>query len=301
MKLRKSYTAAVAALLVTLQVADLGWMIATDLNLQDIVPVALFTTFAIYLLTLSVVSIGYTDVYVHWRFTVHMAALSTTSLAFLLIITILPYENAPKVPQRTIQYTSLTLLFVIFWLSMHTERGPKLHYPSSLIYSEKILSGTTTHVENNVNGITHASPWDALFFSYMMPVVMLGYAAERLGIGDLPILRADMRATTIFARMRTVMRAHRLTKLWLWKVKPGSGVQLAYQLIRANIRVLLIQVSLILVSAMVSYLPPFFLRSLVEYLEVDPGRLDSRWGWVYAGGLFASNATVYLGKFFIYF
>jgi hypothetical protein len=50
------------------------------------------------------------------------------------------------------------------------------------------------------------------------------------------------------------------------------------------------------VSATLFYSPAFFLRRLVEYLEIDPGREEKAWGWVYVIGLFASTATLFLSR-----
>lgn len=53
--------------------------------------------------------------------------------------------------------------------------------------------------EINQTCILGASVWDTLLFSYTTKVVMLGNTAETLNIGDLPIVPADMRATSNYA------------------------------------------------------------------------------------------------------
>lgn len=124
---------------------------------------------------------------------------------------------------------------------------------------------------------------------------MLGYKSTSLEIGDLPIVPADMRATTIYATMRAAMGRWKL-KIGSWSPKPGSGWNLGYRLIRVNIGVLIAVILLSWISAVLFYTPAYFLRKVVSYVESDPMREDRGWGWVYCAGLFFSNAICQLGK-----
>jgi hypothetical protein len=122
---------------------------------------------------------------------------------------------------------------------------------------------------------------------------MLGYTTESLEIGDLPIVSFDMRATYIFRRMQNAMRNVEPVIL-SWKPKPGSGFQLGIRLFKLNLRLLLLQMFLVAVSAPFYYVPIFFLKSLVAHLEVDPQRLQRGWGVVLALGLFVSGVLLSL-------
>ena len=122
---------------------------------------------------------------------------------------------------------------------------------------------------------------------------MLGNTAESLDIGDLPIVPGDMRATALFAAMRTTLRTVRL-RVGTWRPQPGAGWELIYRLLRLNARAFALQMALASSGALVYYAPPFFLRELVAYLESDPERGRRAWGWFYAICLFASTAGVHL-------
>ena len=123
---------------------------------------------------------------------------------------------------------------------------------------------------------------------------MLGYTAQSLEIGDLPIASFDMRATHLFQRMRDAMRDIKPIILG-WKPKPGSGWQVAIRLFKLNAFVILLQMWLAAFAAVLSYAPAFFLKSLVAYLESDPLRLHRGWGVVFALGLFVSGTILSFG------
>lgn len=137
-----------------------------------------------------------------------------------------------------------------------------------------------------------ASVWDILLFSHTTKVVMLGYTATSVEIGDLPIVPANMRATAIFSRMKDATK--RIKLRGRWRPKFGSGWDLAHRLMRVNSTAFTVQVVLATVTAFLWYTPPVFLKLLVGYLEVDPNREAPGWGWVYCAGLFVSNATMFL-------
>ena len=133
-----------------------------------------------------------------------------------------------------------------------------------------------------------------MLFSYTTRVVMLGYSAESLEIGDLPIVPGDMRSTTIFSVMKAASERFKLRGRW--RPKPGSGWELFYRLMRVNATTFTTQLCLVTVSAVLFYAPAFFLQKLVHYLETDTHRKNPEWGWVYCAGLFFSNAITYLSK-----
>jgi hypothetical protein len=128
---------------------------------------------------------------------------------------------------------------------------------------------------------------------------MLGYSAESLEIGDLPIVSFDMRATHLFRMMRNAMKNIKPTILG-WKPKPGSGWQVGIRLVKLNAFVLFLQIILAALAAVLFYVPAFFLRRLVAYLEEDPERLHRAWGFVYASGLFIGGVVQTLGGYLFF-
>ena len=123
---------------------------------------------------------------------------------------------------------------------------------------------------------------------------MLGNTTESLEIGDLPIVSFDMRATHLFRKMRDAMKNVKPVILG-WKPKPGSGWQVGIRLFKLNSFVILVEISLAAFSAVLFYVPAFFLKLLVAYLEADPERLHMEWGIVFALGLFVSGVAQTLG------
>ena len=138
-----------------------------------------------------------------------------------------------------------------------------------------------------------SSTFSMLAFEYTTRVVMLGKKSGSIDIGDLPILQAGVRSMTLYARMRAAMR-------WrLHRARPGSGLELVYRLTRTNGAPLALVVVLSVTAAVVWYIPAYFLRELVRYLEVDPARKFREWGVLFVVGTFASNIGVGLRKSFI--
>src|SRR5882762_6925540 len=128
---------------------------------------------------------------------------------------------------------------------------------------------------------------------------MLGHTSASLEIGDLPILPANMRATSLFKCMRSALRLqvpfpsfHRFLK-----IHKGSGWELLWRLARLNKGVFVAEILLSVAAAVFYYGPAFFLQKLVKYLENDPERHDPKWGLLWALGLFAFNCFSYLGTF----
>src|ERR1700729_4476838 len=115
-------------------------------------------------------------------------------------------------------------------------------------------------------GVAVASIWATLLFSYTTKVVMLGYTSASLEIGDLPIVPADMRATTNFQLMKAALRtpiamvsipfsSHRL-----FSFKKGSGWELLCKLVRLNKVIIGAEIALAAVTAVLFYTPAFFLQ-----------------------------------------
>jgi hypothetical protein len=208
-------------------------------------------------------------------------------MAFTAILPSDPVIASVEIVQR-LWYAVLGLYIVVGVVAWTTPLGPALHYPPEAIYSPSTVKKITNSDFENVTGIVGASPWDILFFSYTTKVVMLGNTAESLDIGDLPIVPANMRSTYSYASMKSATRYIRL-RIGSWRPTPGSGASLAYRLLRVNFWALFAQFMLAATSAILFYAPPLFLRMLLAYLERDPGREDTSWGWVWVFSLFTTN------------
>jgi hypothetical protein len=124
---------------------------------------------------------------------------------------------------------------------------------------------------------------------------MLGNTAASLEIGDLPIIPARMRATFNFRKMTRTMKSTRL-RIGKWRPNPGSGWELIYHLFRANWIVFTGLIVISAVNAVMYYVPALFLRLVIQYLEADPQRKDTGWGWVYVVGLFSTSVILNISR-----
>ncbi|RPD54947.1 multidrug resistance-associated ABC transporter [Lentinus tigrinus ALCF2SS1-7] len=300
MRLRKLTVSILLAAILVIQSVCLGWAITEDDRL-NIAVYSLHIAFALYTLVLSALSINQTYS-AHSQSIIHLCGLTFVATFLLGTTAILPSTPFPGTGTSilsiagaplTLWYTAVAMYAVCFLIVVTCPRGPCLHFPSESIYSEKTLMQITSKYEDNVCGITGASVWDVLLFSYTTKVVMLGNASESLEIGDLPIVAADMRATTLFASMRAAIRRWKL-RIGSWHPQPGSGIELAYRLLRVNAWTMAMIIFLAIICAIMFYVPAFFLQRVVRYLEVDPGRESRGWGFVFCAGLFVSNAMTQL-------
>lgn len=128
---------------------------------------------------------------------------------------------------------------------------------------------------------------------------MLGNTAASLDIGDLPIVPGNMRATSIFAAMRSTIRTVKLRGFLGWTPRVGQGWELAWRVLHVNRHALTVQVALAAVTAMLFYAPAYFLRKVVLYLENDPQRKNTSWGWFYSIGLFVATAIVHIRQYLL--
>ncbi|KZO97554.1 multidrug resistance-associated ABC transporter [Calocera viscosa TUFC12733] len=306
-KLKKIALTALLALLVACEAVTLGFLAASTTSAQPLAASSLRLASAVYILVFSACSISDSGVNTHWAGLIHLSVLTAGGVLLLGISAILPDDDAlaevlaaaPDLGEAIapLQYTVFMLYLAAVSLASTIPRGPPLHFPPAQIYSLKTLSTSAPTTKDNVCGIVQTSVAGFLLFSYTTPVVMLGYTSESLEIRDLPIVPADMRATSIYSTMRRAMRAVRLRRIPLfgaWKPSPGSGWDLMYRILRVNVTAFVIQIILASVSAVLYYAPALFLQRLIAYLEMDPGREDTRWGWVYALGLFLSNSINFL-------
>ncbi|KAJ7717035.1 multidrug resistance-associated ABC transporter [Mycena metata] len=297
-KRRKIFLCVLFAAILGLQIASL--VLSVLVEADDAATYALHLGYALYLLGVAAFAVNRNDVEGHSESIWHLAALTTLPsfcMAFTAILPSDPVIASVDIVQR-LWYAVLgiyTLSCVVAWT---TPLGPPLHYPPAAIYSPKTVA-TISNAESlsptgeNVTGIVGASPWDVLFFSYTTKVVMLGNTAVSLEIGDLPVVPASMRSTYNYASMTAATRHLRL-RLGTWRPAPGSGALLAYRLLRVNVHALVAQFLLAATSAILFYAPPFFMRMLLAYLESDPDREDTAWGWVWVFSLTSTNMVSYL-------
>ncbi|KAH9947499.1 multidrug resistance-associated ABC transporter [Amylocystis lapponica] len=298
MRMRKLAVSVVLTLIIIIQGVCLGWS-AVEGNRSNTTAHILHAVFALYTLLVAIRAVNQED-RAHEASVIHLSVLTFFATSLLFATAILPSSQSadvnilesPAVP-IALWYATLALYFVSLVIAATTPCGPPLHFPAERIYSDKILMSATLKEEGNVCGVTGASVWDTLLFSYTTKVVILGNIAESLEIGDLPIVPLQMRGTAIFAGMRAAMRYWHL-RIGSWRPTPGSGTELGYRLVRLNKSTLIIVVVLACVSAVLFYVPALFLQRVVLYLEIDPERENRGWGWVYCVGLFASNAVVQL-------
>ncbi|KAF7343129.1 ATP-dependent bile acid permease [Mycena venus] len=293
MKRRKIILTVISSLLVLVQAARLALG-------GDLVICASNLFFAMYLLAIAASSISRQTVGTHTESIWHLASLTMLAVPLMGFSAILPAENLPVIALQTpdsilpaLWYTAFALNILALVTALDTPLGPDLHYPPSAIYSEKTTLAITNKEENNVAGNYGASIWSGLFFSYSTQVVMLGNTAESLEIGDLPILTVDMRSTFHYASMKRALRDLRLS-IWSWRPHIGSGATLAYQLCRVNDAGLVTLTTLSFVVGSLFYIPPYFMSRVLSYLENDPLREHTEWGWVWVICLFSSNFLLFV-------
>lgn len=307
MRLRKLGLVALFAIIFALQDLSFGWAVAVQ-DGQQLRIQAMHLFFSLYLLVVTASAIK-KEYSAHTRTIFHICGLTLFASALLGTTALLPSASTPIISlfRLNLARESLSVPLVLWHITVvlyviscviafTTPTGPALHYPSDRIYSDKTLMVVTSKYEDNVSGVTGASLWVILFFSYTTKVVMLGYTSESLEIGDLPIVPADMRATVLYANMWAAMRRWKL-RIGSWGPKPGSGWNIAYRLLRVNIVPFIMIVILATTAAVLFYTPMLFLNRIVDYVQHDPERKDRSWGWFYCAGLFTTNAVCYLSKF----
>ncbi|KAI0331721.1 multidrug resistance-associated ABC transporter [Cubamyces sp. BRFM 1775] len=295
MRLRKLIIAVLGVAILAIQAVSLGWSIIEEDEL-NITVYSLHVAFALYTVVIALRAVNKT--YSHHAYSIiHLSALTFLATVLLTATAILPSKPMPRISvfrsssvPLALWYTVYALYAVSMAIAITTPRGPPLHFPADKIYSQKTVMQITSNYEDNVCGVTGASVLDFLLFSYTTKVVMLGNTAESLEIGDLPIVPANMRAATIFAKMRAAMRRWKL-QIGSWRPRPGTGIELGYRLLRVNAGTMVVVITLASICAVLFYVPAFFLKRVVQYLEVDSAREFRGWGFVFCAALFASHAT----------
>ena len=110
----------------------------------------------------------------------------------------------------------------------------------------------------------------------------------------LPILPARLRAVVNLSQIRYARRYIKLPSESLRQ--PGSGYELAYQLLRVNFPLVCTIQLVSIMTAVAYYAPIAFIQFFLKYLETDPQRKDTSWGWFYVTGIFVAHFVVILGE-----
>ncbi|KAI9510285.1 ATP-binding cassette transporter [Russula earlei] len=299
-KLRGTLLVIVFAVTVSLDAIALGFAVSRP-SWTVTATYLLHVLFAVYLLVLAIHSVGKNTIYSHTENFIHLSVLTTLAFALLTFTALFPRDRSSALAEDSLPHFLQVVWYVVLGLftlsatvAVTTPLGPPLNFPVSRIYSEKVVAAITNKDVDNVSGVTGASVWDTLLFSYTTKVVLLGNTAESLDIGDLPIVPGSMRATYLFRSMRSALSTIRLNRSMFWDIRRGSGWELAYRLAYVNRAGFMAQISLASVGAALYYAPPFLLQKLVEYLETDPERHDRSWGWFYSFGMFVTTAILHL-------
>ncbi|KAK7000595.1 ATP-dependent bile acid permease [Favolaschia claudopus] len=297
MRSRKIILSAVAFLLVLLHAFRLAFELGFGADHTFVHAWSL--SFSLYLFLIATLSIRRQSATLHTESVWHLTTLSFVGSLLSGISLFLPASSDTQEVRSPFPITVLFLLFATFLVAINTPCGPDLHFPPSAIYSGKIVEGITKQEQHNVSGVYGASPWSTLFFSYSTKVVMLGNSttsaqASRLEIGDLPILTASMRATNNYESMRRVMSSGLISASWGPRV--GSGLHLASQVVRVNSALIVALLIFAVIDAAVYYLPPFFMRQVLQYLEADPDRERVHWGVFWVTCLLGSDFLVFIGQ-----
>ncbi|KAJ7499425.1 multidrug resistance-associated ABC transporter [Mycena latifolia] len=288
MKRRKMFLCILLAGLLAIHTIGYAWLIAHGENV-DIRVLFFDVSYSFYLLCLGVLCVRHIER--HSELIWHLTSLTTLPTVLMIFATILPDPRTSASASVSWLWRIVLLFYVALTLTtMNTPLGPPLHYPPAAIYPEDTARSNTNAEKENVTGIVGSSPWSTLYFSYVGKVVLLGNILESLEIVDLPVMPAEMRATVNYDAMKKAVRERKLS-FWSWRPRPGSGASLAYQVLHANLYGLSAEAALSVLAALLYYTPPICLNRLILYLEGDPNREDTAWGWFWVAALFTTNAV----------
>ncbi|KDR80196.1 hypothetical protein GALMADRAFT_61920 [Galerina marginata CBS 339.88] len=232
----------------------------------------------------------------HARCVIHLSVLLTTKVLLMTTVSLLPSSNTAEPSLHHYIFNSwnldLACTFISWMIVGSTPRSSLYHYPPENLYSSKTISTSGKFPEENVSGETVTSLFGFVLFSYATEVFMLGRSKNLITMDQLPILPASLRAAVNLSKMKYVTRTVKLPFKSL--ARPGSGFQLAYQLVRANLRLICAIQLVSVVAAITFYAPIFFIQLFLAYLERDPDRRDRAWGWAFVIGIFGTHCILIL-------
>jgi len=250
----------------------------------------------------------------HSRAIAHLSFLLTIQVFSMGAVSLIPISGGvsetgldlSRVGTSTIDFICSFLSWIIV---LATPNAPPTHYPLERIYVPKALSTSGKISKENVSGEHGAfiaillkpdynlcnkavSLFGKLFFSYAGTVFMLGGPKKLISFDELPILPARLRAVVNLSQIRYARRSIKLPFESLRKL--GSGYELAYQLLRINFTLVCTIQLLSVLAATTYYAPIAFIQFFLKYIETDPQRKDTSWGWFHVTGIFVGHFVVVL-------
>ena len=213
----------------------------------------------------------------------------------------------------------LMLLPALIIVAGYIKRGPKLHFPATAMYPPAVLNSMNEHYAEtnekpapldprtpNVTEELSTTLVGQVMYTWIQPLMVRGNSESTFNVWDLPILPKETRALHLFLNFRrfygntrfqptpgTKPSSERFHLLGIGFNLP-TGFSLLFKVFRANKLLFWVEIVLASVSAGLYYGPAIFMRQLVKHLEDDPERKNMREGWVWCGGLFLSNAVMFL-------
>ncbi|CAD6589269.1 MAG: hypothetical protein CYPHOPRED_004772, partial [Cyphobasidiales sp. Tagirdzhanova-0007] len=295
-RLRKAALIGVLTLLDATACVELGWdLMSGAKDLFGITEDSIMTGFWTLLAVLSILSFPKRNISRHWRYTIYLSVLTLTSSVSIWARLLIPSSaiviptassktsdsSAKEIASFALTVVTACLSLIAFILVGTLPRQPSCHFQSPYTYS--VRSDTPEKHVANVSQNVEASVLGILLFTWVTPVIRLGHKKEQMGLDDLPHLSASFRTITLFRNIRSSAK-HSVEKR-LIKAKSSSAIEIVI-----NKVAFVVNCGLAFVAAFLYYLPAFFLRKVVAFLEVSHQR-DSNGaalGYAYCFGLLIS-------------
>lgn len=181
--------------------------------------------------------------------------------------------------------------------------SPAYHFHS--LYTYTVQSDLADQNIANVSKNIEASVLSMLMFNWVTPVITAGSSKVQMGLDDLPHLSASFRTVTLYKNFRKAAR--KSVERAISSKRPtiandiegprdGLGYaphwfnRLLWRLLVVNRWAFSLNCFLAFVTAILYYLPAFFLNRLLQFLEVENRveRRDKTMGYAYCFGLLLS-------------
>lgn len=141
---------------VAINASSLGWSI-TSTETKRILTTLFQTSFSLYLLIVTGSSVNQRDVESHTRSIIHITSLTIVVTGLFCVAGIMPNSTFDGISRLEIRrddfYATSAIYVVLLVVAMTRPLGPKLHFPSERIYSEKTVMAITNKDEENVCGL----------------------------------------------------------------------------------------------------------------------------------------------------
>lgn len=193
-----------------------------------------------------------------------------------------------------------TLSTIAFLLAGTIPRRPPYHFRSPYTYT--VQSDMGEKHKANVSGVIEASVLSILLFGWVTPVVRNGSTKDQMELDDLPHLDSSFRTVNLYRKFREAVqisvdkhqaKVQSTTAALDGPPRDGLGYaprffnRLLWRVLVVNKTAFTLNCSLAFVTALLYYLPAFFLQKVVSYLEVaNEGKQQNRTlGFAYCFGL----------------